>query len=272
MVWVSFDPLRTLGFANTRFIKPDQLYLQRELLSQADLVLFPEYWQLGALVYGMKRRVFPSLPTYQIGHDKVEMTRALTALVPANVPDTVIAANTPEKSAELWERMVTPFVAKIPRSARGTGVWLIENRADWRAYLAATDVLYLQEYLPIDRDLRIVLVGERVVATYWRLQSANGFHNNISRGGVIEYGAIPDVAVQLVLEVARHFGIDHAGFDVAMVGGRPYLLEFNRLFGNAGIPGGDQAVREAILGYLGRNQTLVTPVPLPVPDLALPPA
>ena len=61
------------------------------------------------------------------------------------------------------------------------------------------------------------------------------------------------MVADLALSVARKLGVDHAGFDIALVGDHPYLLEFNRLFGNQGIPGGGQRLREAILGYLERQ-------------------
>jgi len=38
----------------------------------------------------------------------------------------------------------------------GRGVFLIKNEADFLTYCSTRDVLYVQEYLPIDRDLRIV--------------------------------------------------------------------------------------------------------------------
>lgn len=250
MSWISFDHFRTLGMADTCVLKPDQMFSRRETICQADWVLFPEYWQLGALVYGFGRRIFPSLPSYLLGHNKIEMTRAFTAVAPENVPETHICANTPEQAERLWALLETPFVAKLPRSSQGQGVWLIEERADWKAYLGRTDILYVQEYLPIDRDLRVVFVGDRVIESYWRLQSSNGFHNNLSRGGEVFHGPVPESALQLVMGVAGTLGIDHAGFDIAMVGSRPYLIEFNRLFGNAGIRGGDGAVRDAITGYL----------------------
>jgi ribosomal protein S6--L-glutamate ligase len=50
--------------------------------------------------------------------------------------------------------------------------------------------------------------------------------------------------------VAEALDIDHAGFDVAMVDGYPYLLEFNRLFGNTGLQGLSQQVSDAILAHL----------------------
>lgn len=250
MGWISFDPLRTFSFPDTRFLKPDELFAQRELLSAADWILFPEYWQIGALVYGYQRRIFPSQASYLLGHNKIEMTRAFMAVAPEHVPETHIAANTPEQAAKLWSRMLLPFVAKIPRSSQGQGVWLIESMTDWKNYLAATDVLYVQEHLPIDRDIRIVRVGKQILTAYWRVQSPYTFHNNVSRGGDVDYSPVPEAAIALVEKVADALGIDHAGFDVAVVNGHPYLIEFNRLFGNAGIPGGDECLRKAILEYL----------------------
>lgn len=257
MAWVSFDPLRTFGFPDTSFLKPEQLFSHREMIAGADWVLFPEHWQLGAIVYGYRRPIFPSQASYLLGHNKIEMTRAFSAVAPVHVPETHITANVPEKAQALWSHMTLPFVAKIPRSSQGQGVWLIENAADWKRYLASTEVLYVQEYLPIDRDLRIVLVGQRVIAAYWRLRSTYSFHNNVSRGGEIDYSPVPESAIALVERVARHLQIDHAGFDIAMVEDHPFLIEFNRLFGNAGIVGGDQTVRDAVLDYLhSRSQPL----------------
>ncbi|HKI73744.1 MAG TPA: hypothetical protein VJ998_03840, partial [Pseudomonadales bacterium] len=254
MKWVSFDPFRTQGFPDTTLLKPDQLFANLDLLRAAECVLFAEYWQIGAVVFALKRRVFPSLPSYLLGHDKIEMTRAFQALVPGHIPETRIAANTPTHAEALWQAMNLPFVAKLRRSAEGRGVWLIEDSRDWQRYLALTDVLYVQEQLPIDRDIRVVIVGTEPIASYWRLQSADGFHNNIARGGVLDYSPVPHEAIDLAVTVARELGVDHAGFDVAMVGSTPYLLEFNRLFGNQGIPGRDAFVRARILDHMMRDK------------------
>ena len=62
---VSFDVFRTLGFPDTTVLKPEQFLRHKELLREADWVLFPEYWQINALAYGLNPRVFPSLPSYQ---------------------------------------------------------------------------------------------------------------------------------------------------------------------------------------------------------------
>lgn len=254
MAWISFDIFRTLGFNDTKQLKPEQIFKHREEISAADWVLYPEYWQLNALIYGLKARVFPSQASYLLGHNKIEMTRAFEMVAPANTPHTEIRANTPGNAEALWELMLLPFVAKLPKASQGSGVWLIKDRAEWRAYLDKTDVLYVQEYLPINRDIRVVIIGDTVVSAYWRLQSDQGFYNNVAKGGVIEQSAVPAQAVNLALHLAQTLDIDHAGFDIAMVGDHPYVFEFNRLFGNQGIEGGEQKIREAIIDYLMRKQ------------------
>lgn len=250
---VSFDVFRTLGFPNTLTLKSEHFLRHQPELTGADWVLFPEHWQLNALVYGMGCRVFPSQASYLIGHNKIEMTRAFQAVAPEYIPTTHILANTPTNVEWLWQEMLLPFVAKQAKSSMGEGVWLIEDRKQWLEYVEKVDTLYVQEWLPIDRDIRVVVVGDQVLTAYWRLQSNYSFHNNVARGGSVDYSPVPEAASELALRVARRLGVDHAGFDIAMVGEHPYLLEFNRLFGNQGIPGGGTGLRDAILGYLERR-------------------
>lgn len=232
---VSFDAFRSLNIPGVHYIKPDHYLNHLATLEQADWLLFPEYWQLNALHYGLHARIFPSPASYHIGHDKIEQTRVFQLVCPHNIPDTRILENTPQNAARLWDDMLPPFVAKDPCSSEGRGVFLIEDLAQWRQYCAQNPVLYVQERLPIDRDLRLVLVGDKVVAGYWRLQSPDGFHNNIAQGGALDFSPLPDAAVQLVERVAQGLGIDHGGFDVAMVGTHPYIIEYNRLCGNHGL-------------------------------------
>jgi ribosomal protein S6--L-glutamate ligase len=246
---VSFDVFRTLGFPDTTVLKPGQMFASKDLLREADWVLFPEYWQLNALLYGLNCRVFPSEASYRIGHDKVEMTRAFEMVAPEAVPLTLIEANTPEAQQRLWDQMSLPFVAKLPKASMGNGVWLIETRQDWLRYCQQTPALYVQEYLPITCDARIVVVGGRVVAAYWRLQSDQGFYNNLSKGGQVDDSPVPQIMIDLALRLAKSLSVNHAGFDIALVDGHPYVLEFNRLFGNQGMAQGS-VLKDAILDYL----------------------
>ncbi|MCP5155580.1 MAG: hypothetical protein H6983_15525 [Ectothiorhodospiraceae bacterium] len=260
---ITFCPFRALGIPGARYLKPDLMFTQLDALRGVDFALFPQHWQVDALDHGLGVRTFPSPATYRLGHDKVTVTRALWTVAPGNVPHTIIAARTEEAVASIPDALGYPLVAKIPRGSMGSGVHLVEGPADWRAYVAETPVLYAQERLPIRRDLRLVVIGEQVVCGYWREAPEGGFHNNVARGAEVHHDDVPPAAVALVESIARRLGIDHAGFDVAEVGGHHYVLEFNPLFGTAGIAAAGIQIAPLILDYLHRRLAPSTPPTFP---------
>lgn len=228
---ISFDVFRTLGINGVKQMKPAGMFAAREELAEADWVLFPEEWQISPLVHTLGTRIFPSEASYRFGQDKVQFTRAMWLIAPEHMPETLIAPVEDASLEEAIERFGFPLVVKLPRASMGQGVWLATNRAELRRVAEDLQVLYAQEYLEIDRDLRVVWVGDEVVCAYWRIGS-NGFHNNISRGGRHEFGGVPDAPLALVRRLARGMGIDHGGFDLACVGGHWFVLEVNVRFGN----------------------------------------
>lgn len=247
---ISFDPFRSLGIPGVTVLKPEGFTRHRALIEAADWVLFPQTWQLNVLCYAWKCPVFPSPPSYDIGYDKIEQTRVFEALVPGNVPVTLILPPSPGAVDEVLDVLGLPVVVKEPRNSMGRGVHLIETAAALRDWCARAPVIYAQEYLPIDADLRVVWVGDEVVTAYWR-QGGDGFHHNLARGAAIAFDAIPTPALELVARLARGLAIDHAGFDIAWVDGHPYLLELNVLFGNAGIQAAGIELGPRIVAYLG---------------------
>lgn len=64
---VSFNVFRTLGLPNTTVLKPDQFLQHRQLLQQADWVLFPEYWQLNSWCMGSGAGCFRAWPVTASG-------------------------------------------------------------------------------------------------------------------------------------------------------------------------------------------------------------
>lgn len=248
--YVTFNPLRSLGIPLVKYIKPEEMFGRLPELQTAHRILFPQSWQVNALAYALKKRIFPSLPTYHLGYDKIEMTRAFTALCPSKVPKTGIYSNGAVGFETLADEFGLPFVCKEPRSSSGLGVFLIRCSEDFNWYAKGNPTLYVQEYLEIDRDLRVVVIGEEVVSTYWRIKSPGAFHNNISRGGRVERTNIPENVVSEVAAVARALGIDYAGFDVAMTPSGTFLLEFNLFFGTRGIQQSSPELGKIVHRYL----------------------
>ncbi|MCI0655373.1 MAG: hypothetical protein L0Y38_10965 [Methylococcaceae bacterium] len=249
---VTFDPLRALDVPGAVYIKPAWMFHERERLLDADWVLFPETWQVNALHYGFKVRMFPSVAGYHLGFNKIEMTRAFWSVCPANVPRTLILPNNPNGREQVLDEMSFPLVIKEPRNSMGRGVFLVESLSEFRKTIATMDILYVQEHLPIQEDLRVVYVGERIAAAYWR-RGGDGFHHNIAKGARPDFKEIPESALGLVEKVACELGIDYAGFDVAMVDHHPFLLEFNLLFGNDVLNARRIRLGPSIVEYLGKR-------------------
>ena len=178
------------------------------------------------------------------------------AVCPEHVPPTEIRASTRDNVELIDSRFAYPMIAKRIKSSMGDGVTLIENRTQLDHHAEAEPVLYIQERLPIDRDLRIVLVGDEVLTAYWRVTPLGGYRSNVSQGGQVDYDAIPDAAIALVCRLAKALDINHAGFDIAMAWGHPFVFEFNRLFGNQGIPDSSRRLGQAILRTLQRDDDM----------------
>lgn len=251
MKMVSFNAYRTIGIPGVHYIKPDNMFKELETIRQADIVLFPEMWQAPALVYGLKKKIFPSIESLQLGFSKVEMTRALWTVAPEHVPYTEILASTPSNIEKVLETFPFPFVAKEVRNSMGRGTFLIKNEYDFYQYANQNDVLYVQEYLENDgKDLRICVIGKDIFTAYWRVGGEGEFLHNVAQGGSLCFEFIPQEACDLVLNVSKQLNINHAGFDVLVSGGHFYILEFNVLFGNMGITKSGLSVEKAIYEYL----------------------
>lgn len=229
---VSFNMIRSAGI-KTDYAKPEYYYDQLDKIRAADLVLFPEYWMVNSIIYGLNKPIFPSPATYHLGHDKIEMTRAFKATFPHRIPKTLIYGKNPYTIERVLEEFEYPFVAKTAKSSMGQGVWLIKNEQEWLTYVDKHDTFYVQQYIPNDRDLRIIVIGEEVVGSYWRV--SDSFLNNVAEGAHFSYDDIPDDVVAEVLDIAKTLHINHAAFDVIVADGEFYILEFNVFFGSEGL-------------------------------------
>ena len=165
--------------------------------------------------------------------DKIKQT-ALFALLDIPHPRTRVFYGRRQKE-KIRQHFSFPFIAKIPRgSAMGKGVYLIRNQDDLQAYLAKVHPAYIQEYIPIDRDIRVVIIGRRIVHAYWRLIPDMDFRSNVSAGGQICLEPVPDIARELALNTALACGWDDVGIDICISEKECFVLEANMKYGRQG--------------------------------------
>jgi ribosomal protein S6--L-glutamate ligase len=152
-----------------------------------------------------------------------------------------------DRSGRIESDFDYPFVAKTPTgSSQGEGVFLIRRPEELSRYLKTHNPAYIQEYLPIDRDLRVVVVDGNLVHAYWRIHREDDFRNNVSQGGTVSFEDIPAAALDFVMEVASRCGFEEVGLDICEYSGKYYVLEANMAFGQEGFRKKDMDIHQII--------------------------
>jgi ribosomal protein S6--L-glutamate ligase len=204
----------------------------KALIRNASKIYYPSAFY-AELLDAMGKATFPSYHTYKFAQDKIKQT-ALFKLAAIPHPRTRVFYG-PRQKSRITRYFEFPFIAKIPRgSAMGRGVYLIHNAAELTDYCNVKGPAYIQEYLPIDRDIRVVVIGGQVVHAYWRVATAGDYRTNIAAGGRIELGNVPTGALRLACETAKCCGWDDVGIDICVHQGVFYVLEGNMKYGREG--------------------------------------
>ena len=81
----------------------------------------------------------------------------------------------------------------------GRDVFLVQNKSDLQEYLNVHTPAYIQAYLPIDRDIRVVVINGKIVHAYWRVAAPGEFRSNVAMGAKVVLDPVPDRALDLAL-------------------------------------------------------------------------
>jgi ribosomal protein S6--L-glutamate ligase len=181
----------------------------------------------------MGKNIYPSLETYLYADEKIKQT---TLFYMSNIPHPRTRIYYHLHHRDIRKDFAFPFIAKLARgSAQGRGVFKIGNEDELTAYLKITEVAYIQEYLPHDRDLRVVLINYEPVLAYWRIGRTDNFRTNLSQGGQIGFDNIPPEGVRLASECAKKCNFNDVGMDLINCMGKWYVIEANMKYGRKGL-------------------------------------
>ena len=185
--------------------------------------------------------IFPSRHTYHFAQDKIMQTAIFQALKIPHPRTHIYYGATQQK--RILDDFKFPFIAKVPRgSSQGKGVFLIQSELGLKAYLGLVHAAYIQELIPGERDIRVVVVGEKPILAYWRVAAKGSFMTNIAQGGKRDFAAIPYNSMALATETATKCGFDDVGIDIRIGPDGPMVLEANMKYGR-------DAFKEAGLEY-----------------------
>ena len=221
---------------------------ERTLIREADKIYFPTAFYAD-LFNAMGKMTFPSFHTYKFAQDKIRQT-AVFEMLEIPHPFTRTFYGKRQKN-EILDYFSFPFIAKKARgSSKGRDVHLIEDTQGLSKYLETENPAYIQEYLPAERDLRVVVIGREVALSYWKTSGGGNFRTNISQGGTIRFDRVPAKALHLALDTAQKCGWDDVGIDIIEKEGMFYVLEANMKYGTQGF-------RKASIDYKSFLETLL---------------
>ena len=181
-----------------------------------------DYFNLSVLrqFERMNVQTLPNSASIEASKDKFHANQIL-AQAGLPIPKTMLT-RFPCKS-ELVENVVGfPCVLKVITGSHGDGVFLCEDAKhfeDLSELISSLDFknsMIVQEYIKESegRDLRVIVIGGRVVGAMQRKSTDGSFKANISRGGQGEAYDVDDELEMLSIQVAKALDLDIAGVDL----------------------------------------------------------
>lgn len=217
--------------------------------------------------------VFPLNESVAIGRARDKL-RALQLLARAGIGLPVTAfAHGPRKAEDVIKEVGgAPVVIKLVEGTQGMGVILAETEASAKsiieAFSAANVNILVQEYIAEAEgsDVRVLVVGGRVVAAMRRVSKTGEFRANLHRGGIAEETPVSDEERATAVRAAAVLGLNVAGVDMLRSSRGPMVMEVNASPGLRGIERATNVdVAGAIIAFIeasaapGRTETRGAP-------------
>jgi glutathione synthase/RimK-type ligase-like ATP-grasp enzyme len=86
--------------------------------------------------------------------------------------------------------------------------------------------VYLQDFVPMDADVRVMLIGHKPVCAFWRRPPEGEWLTNTSQGGSMDYMDVPKELLDLAVQVSKAANAEYWACDIAVgVDGKYRILE-----------------------------------------------
>ena len=187
-------------------------------------------------------------------------------------PKTVLIPN-----ADTWKQALEsldskfPIIMKTLEGSKGVGVLFIESERQIESivqllYSQNDDVdLLIQEYIKTDGDIRVIVLGGKVIASMKRDVVEGDFRSNVSQGAKVKEYELTELEIEQCLLAAK--AIDGSWTAVDFIPSKnpktepPYILEVNHSPGTEGIEKatGKNVVKQVIDFYSNPENRYAVP-------------
>jgi ribosomal protein S6--L-glutamate ligase len=158
-----------------------------------------------------------------------------------DIPRTVMARDRSNVPRLLRDVGGLPAIVKLLRGTQGVGVMLASTLEELEGILGTFSDLgqeiVLQEFIAESRgrDVRALVVGDRVVAAMERRAKRGEFRSNLHRGGRGKVLELTPQFAEAAVKAARIIGLEVAGVDMLETRAGPKVMEVNSSPGFEGL-------------------------------------
>jgi ribosomal protein S6--L-glutamate ligase len=158
-----------------------------------------------------------------------------------DIPRTVMCRYRDEVPLAVEQVGGLPCIMKLIQGTQGVGVLIASSMSEVEGMLDTLwhlgQEILLQELIEESRgrDLRALVIGDRVVAAMKRTAREGEFRSNIHRGGEAQAVGLPPDYREAAVKAARVIGLDVAGVDMLESRAGPKIMEVNSSPGFEGL-------------------------------------
>ncbi len=214
-------------------------------VSQYGLAVVTQLETMGVPVLNDARSI-------SVSRDKMRVLQLLAASG-VRVPRTVMASE-PSGMREMVRRVGgLPVLVKLLSANDKAGVMICETlqslESTLEAVLGLGQNIVVQQYLrdPRGRDLRVMVVGGRVLAALRRRPRVGKLARTLKQGARFEGVELREGVARAALEAARVVGLEVCAVDMLEARGGPYVFEVN---GSPGIREAEEACGVDVAGAI----------------------
>lgn len=76
--------------------------------------------------------------------------------------------------------------------------------------------LYVQDFVPMEADVRVMLIGHKPVCAFWRRPPEGDWLTNTSQGGTMDYSHVPKKVLDIAVKTSRAANAEYFACDIAV--------------------------------------------------------
>ena len=163
-------------------------------------------------------RFVPSLDTQFSNKSKENVTRfAWKYDLP--IPKTYIFYNR-SKGFEFLKKTTYPKIAKKSYGPSNYGGYFVHKVDSTKEAVELFETkkyhpMYIQDFIPMEADIRVMLIGHKPVCAFWRRAPEGEWLTNTSQGGSMDYMNVPKNVLDLAVKTSKAAKAEYWACDIA---------------------------------------------------------